>query len=88
MSSFNWYHQAKVRAEKFLPDLDHNLEVDVEETSITPYDGGDTYQTYALVFSHGSNPNLNWTMEVQESDDFVENELEAVVKKIYFERVE
>lgn len=88
MSSFNWYHKAKVRAEKFLPGLDRNLEVDVEETSISPYDGGAEYQTYALVFSHESNPNLNWTMEVQENDDFVENELEAVVKKIYFQRVE
>lgn len=88
MSSFNWYHKAKVRAEKFLPGLDGNLEVDVEETSITPYDGGAEYQTYALVFSHGSNRNLNWTMEVQENDDFVENELEAVVTKIYFQRVE
>lgn len=88
MSSYNWYHKAKGQAEKFLPDLDHSLEVEVEETSISPYDGGDEYKTYALVFSHGSNPNLNWTMEIQENDEFVADELEEVVKKIYFGRVE
>lgn len=71
-----------------MPDLDPDLEVDVAETSIAPYAGGDEYRTCALVFSHGSNPNLNWTMEIQESDEFVDNELELVVKRIYFERVE
>ena len=67
---------------------DGDLEVEVEETEIRPNDGGNDYKTFALVFSHVSNPNLLWTMEVQPSDKFIDNELEEVVKRIYFERVE
>ena len=88
MTTYDWYHKAKARVEEFLPDLDSNLEVEVEETSITPSDGGDDYQTFVLVFSHGSNSNLRWTMEVEANDEFIDHELEEVVKKIYFERVE
>jgi hypothetical protein len=88
MSQYKWYYKAKLAAEKFLPALDNNLDVDVEETSITPYDGGDNYTTYALVFTHDVNPNLSWTMEVQLSDEFIERELEKVVRRIYFSKVE
>ena len=88
MSTYHWYHQAKVRVEEFLPGLDSDLEVEVEETSITPSDGGDDYKTFVLVFSHGSNPNLRWTMEVQANEEFIDHELETVIKRIYFERVE
>ena len=61
MSSYHWYRKAKIRGEQFLLDLDPALEVEVEETEITPSDGGDNYMTSVLVFSHGSNPNLDWT---------------------------
>ena len=88
MSTYHWYHKAKARVEEFLPDLDGDLEVEVEETSITPSDGGDEYETFVLVFAHASNPNLRWTMEVEAKDDFIDRELEEVVKRIYFERVE
>ena len=36
MSTFQWYQRARARVEQFLPDLDRELEVEVEETSITP----------------------------------------------------
>ena len=88
MSSYSWYHKAKLRVEQFLPDLDNGLEVEVEETAITPSDGGDNYTTTVLVFSHDSNPNVQWTMEVQEDDNFIDHELESAVRRIYFERVE
>ena len=88
MNNYTWYHKAKTRLERCLADLDHDLEVAVEETEITLNDGGDDYQTFVLVFSHASNPNLRWTMEVQESDEFIDNELENVVRRIYFDRVE
>ncbi len=88
MSTYHWYHKAKARVEACLPDLDSDLEVEVEETSITPSDGGDDYQTFVLVFSHTTNTNLRWTMEVEAEDEFIDHELEEVVKKIYFERVE
>ena len=88
MSSYSWYNRAKLRVEQFLPDLDYALEVEVEETEITPSDGGENYVTSVLVFSHDSNPNLHWTMEVHENDYFIDHELESVVRRIYFERVE
>ena len=88
MSTYRWYHQAKARVEQFIPDLDAELEVEVEETSITPNDGGDAYDTLVLIFSHPSNPYLNWSMEVEPDEDFIDNQLEEVVRRIYFQRVE
>lgn len=88
VSMFDWYRQAQARAEQFLPELDPELEVDVDEDYITPYDGGEEYDTFVLVFSHPNNPKLNWTMAVKPEDDFINNELEQVVRRIYFERVE
>ena len=88
MSMFDWYQQARARVEQFLPDLDPELEVEVEEDSITPYDGSDEYDTFVLLFSHPSNPNLNWTMAVKLDEDFINDQLEEVVRRIYFERVE
>ena len=88
MSTFDWYRKAQARAEQFLPDLDPDLEVDVEEDYITPYDGGEEYDTFVLVFSHPTNPNLNWTMAVKPEEEFINEELERVVRRIYFERVE
>ena len=85
---FDWYHRARTRAEQFLPHLDPQLEVDVDEDYITPYDGGEEYETFVLVFSHPSNPNLNWTMAVRPEDNFIDNELEQIVRQIYFQRVE
>ncbi len=88
MSTFQWYQQAKARVEQFLPALDPELEVEVEQTSITPNDGGAAYDTFVLVFSHPSNPYLNWTMEVEPDEAFINNQLEEVVNRIYFQRVE
>ena len=88
VSMFDWYQQARARAEQFLPELDPELEVDVEEDSISPYDGGDEYDTFVLFFSHASNPNLSWTMAVRPDEAFINDELEEVVRRIYFQRVE
>ena len=88
MNNYQWYHRAKQRVEEFLPDLDRELEIEVEETSITLHEGGEEYQTFALIFSHASNPMLYWTMEVEPSEDFIDNQLEDVVRQIYFQRIE
>ncbi len=88
MSMFDWYQRARDRAEQFIQELDPELEVDVDEDYITPYDGGEEYDTFLLVFSHPTNPKLNWTMEVKPEEDFIANELEQVVRQIYFHRVE
>ena len=88
MQPFDWYQKAKQKIESFLPELDPNLEVDVDTTTVTPNQGDDQYTTFVLVFSHKSNSNLQWTMEVEEEDFYIENELEKIVKDIYFQRVE
>ena len=88
MQPFDWYQKAKQKIESFLPVLDPNLEVDVDTTTVTPNQGDDQYTTFVLVFSHQSNSNLQWTMEVEEEDFYIENELEKIVRDIYFQRVE
>ena len=76
MRPYDWYTRARERIELFLPRLDTNLVVDVDTTVITPNDGGTEYTTFALAFSHSSNPNLHWTMEIQMDDEYIEHELE------------
>ncbi len=88
MSPYDWYTRAKEQIEEFLPRLDKNLEVEVDKDIVTPNDGGTEYETSVLVFSHSSNPNLQWTMEIRMDDEYIEHELEQTVTTIYFERVE
>ncbi len=88
MRPFDWYRKAQTRIEEFLPRLDEDLEVDVDTTVVIPDDGSTEYSTFTLAFSHSSNPNLQWTMEVRMDDEYIEHELEEVVTKIYLERVE
>jgi hypothetical protein len=88
MRPLDWYSRAKERIERFLPHLDEDLEVDVDMDVITPNDGSRKYTTFVLSFSHPSNPNLNWTMQIRMDDAYIEQELEGIVTKIYLERVE
>ncbi len=88
MRPYDWYHQAVEKIATFLPGLDPNLEVELDTTVVTPKQGGDEYTTFVLVFSHSSNPNLQWTMEVEPDEHYIENELEQVVTNIYMQRVE
>ena len=88
MRPYDWYHQAVEKIATFLPGLDPNLEVELDTTVVTPNQGGDEYTTFVLVFSHSSNPNLQWTMEVEPDEHYIENELEQVVTNIYLQRVE
>jgi hypothetical protein len=88
MTQYDWYTKARERIEQFLPDLDKNLEVDVDTDVITPNDGSAEYTTAVLTFSHPSNPRLHWSMEIRMDDEYIEHELEEVVKKIYLARVE
>ncbi len=88
MRPFEWYRKAQTRIEEFLPRLDEGLVVDVDTTVVTPDDGSAEYSTFVLVFSHSSNANLQWTMEVRMDEEYIERELEEIVTKIYLERVE
>jgi hypothetical protein len=88
MRPYDWYIRARERIEQFLPDLDKDLQVDVDTTLVTPNDGSAEYTIFGLTFSHSSNPNLHWTMEIQMNDEYIEHELEQTVTKIYLQRVE
>lgn len=88
MRPYDWYQRAQARIKEFLPSLDENLEVDVDTTVVTPDDGGADYTTFVLTFSHPSNLNLHWTMEVRMDEGYIEHELEEVVTNIYLQRVE
>ena len=88
MKPYDWYHKAKEKIESFLPSLDPNLEVELDTTLVTPNQGGDKYTTYVLAFTHSSNSNLQWTMEVELDENYIENELEQIVTNIYLQRVE
>jgi hypothetical protein len=85
---FDWYVSAKQRVEGFLPGLDGSLVVDVDTDVITPSDGSGEYETFVLSFSHPRNANLQWTMELRMDNNYLEQELEEAVRRIYFERVE
>ena len=83
-----WYIQAKEKAESFLPSIDPNLEVDIEESIVTPDDKSkDKYETLSLIFTHRKRPDFRWTMEIEKSDQYIENKLEEVVRKVYREKV-
>ena len=88
MKPYDWYHKAVEKMAAFLPGLDPNLEVELDTTVVTPNQGGEEYTTFVLVFSHSLNSNLQWTMEVELDEDYIENELEQVVTNIYLQRVE
>ena len=88
MRPYDWYARAKARLEQFLPGLDSDLEVDIHTTNVTPDDDSGVYNTFVLVFYHASNENLHWTMEIRMDDDYIERELEDIVTRIYFQRVE
>ena len=85
---FEWYQKAKHRIESFLTDLDTDLEVDVDTTTVTPNQGDEQYTTFVLVFSHSTNANLQWTMEIEMEEFYIERELEKIVRDIYLQRVE
>ena len=88
MTPYDWYHKAVEKLAAFLPGLDPNLEVELDTTVITPNQGGEEYTTFVLVFSHSSNSKLQWTMEVEQDEEYIENKLQQIVTDIYLRRVE
>jgi hypothetical protein len=83
-----WYAKAREKVESFLSDIDPDLEVDIESSVVTPDDPGKSeYRTDALIFTHRTKPDLRWTMEIEESDDYIDNQLEGVIRKIYRQNI-
>jgi len=81
------YIKAREKAESFLADIDPELEVDIQESRVTPNDTskGECSAT-TLRFSHKSNPFIQWTIEIGEDDEYINNKLETGVREIYQEQ--
>jgi len=79
-----WYDKARAKAEGFLGSIDPELRVEVVPIRVT--ERSSQRETLSLRFYSSSNPTLNWTMEVETTDSYIENELEPVVRQIYHER--
>jgi len=81
------YIKAREKAESFLADIDPDLEVDVQESLVTPNDTSkEKYSSTTLRFSHKSNPFIHWTMEIGEDDEYKNEKLETGIRKIYQEQ--
>lgn len=80
-----WLERAQDKVLSFLPDLDMDLNVGFEARTIYPYNG-QPYDGIVLVFKHEKNPRIQWTMDIGQDEDYIENHLEEVVRKIYAEQ--
>jgi len=80
-----WFERAKVKAESFLPRLDPNLHVEVKTVHVTTLDD-EEYDTLTLSFSHALNPDFKWTMEIEMTDEYLENDFEKAVRRSYAEQ--
>jgi hypothetical protein len=81
-----WFELAQDKVLSFLPELDMDLNVGVETRTIYPYQG-EPYEGIVLSFEHDTNPGLIWTMDIGLDRDYIENDLENVVRNIYQERL-
>jgi hypothetical protein len=81
-----WADMALRKALLFIPKIDKGLRVSVVDAKIAP-NRLETYSATVLHFSHGEHAYIDWTMDVGESENWIENEFENVVRKIYNEKV-
>ena len=82
------YEKARLKAKAIVDALDPDLSVSVDEVIVEPeVEGQQEYRTRVLRFSHCTRPELGWTMEIAEDDDYIQHQLEAVVRKIYRRRL-
>jgi hypothetical protein len=85
LSSRDFYDKAKVKVESILPDIDPALRIEIEQVTVTPSSPKRPYSTLALRFTSSSHPEVTWTMELEETDDYIEHRLEPAIRKIYSE---
>lgn len=85
----DYFQKALEKANSFIQDLDPELHVKIAEVEVTPNDPSkEKVAKRVLRFSHESIPNLNWTMEIEQNDEYIENRLEGVVRKVYEKKLE
>lgn len=83
-----YYDKARAKAEAVLRELDPELQVSVVMVDVKPDSPARAaYDTLALKFFSLSRPDLKWTMEVKESDEYIDGRLAEVVKAIYRDKV-
>jgi hypothetical protein len=83
-SSRIYYEKARAKAETFIGALDPDLTVSVDEVLVEPErEGAQEYPARVLRFAHRKRAGLEWTMEIDESDEYIEHQFQAVVSMIY-----
>ena len=85
-NSWLWYETARQKAESFLPDIDPNLFVSVEKRTLAANDKKESRDAVVLRLQHRTNPELNWTMSIDQNREYIDGKLEEGIRKIYKER--
>jgi hypothetical protein len=84
LDSRAYYEKARAKVESFLPALDPNLMVSIATVNVAPNRAdAHGYRTLALRFSHKNKPHIVWTMEIEKDDNYIDTQLEGIVKTIY-----
>lgn len=82
-----WYEKARAKAEQVMQELDPAYTVEVQNSIVSPDDNDKAeYRTVTLAFESPQGPATSWTMEIEPSDDYIQNRLPDVIKKVYEER--
>ena len=88
MSKEEWYERAQKKAEEIALELDPQLQVEVKNILVSKEkDAKEPKETLALKFSHKENPDMKWTMEIGENDEYIEKEMKETIQKIYLEQI-
>ena len=83
-----FYEKAREKAQSFISGLNPEIEVSIEDVEVNPDDKAKVpYRTLALKFSHRSDENLNWTIEIEPSDDYIKNKLQNAVEGVYRQKI-
>ena len=78
-----WYKKAKNKVDSFIHEIDPDLSVHVADVDVTYFADPDVQQKVTVLkFEHPTDPNLRWTMEVGEDDEYIDGRLEEIVRNI------
>lgn len=78
-----WYRKAEEKAKEVAAQIDPNLSVERYSADITFGDDNESIQNMVLSFSHTENPRIRWTMSIEPTEEYIEQRLGPVIKKIY-----
>jgi hypothetical protein len=81
-----WYVKAWKKVQGFLSDLDPELVVAIRSIRVTTTPG-QPYAEYrsalALAFVHRTNSNIRWTLEINQSHEYIETKLQGAITDIF-----